>query len=64
MTPTLYLRDLLGVPAVDLIAVNQCSGNSRGFMLPRVPGAGGETEQWAMLVGLAFASRTFSIARE
>jgi DMSO/TMAO reductase YedYZ molybdopterin-dependent catalytic subunit len=36
---TLSLRDLLSMPAVDLIAVNQCSGNSRGFTQPRVPGA-------------------------
>jgi hypothetical protein len=27
------------MPAVDLVAVNQCSGNSRGFLQPRVPGA-------------------------
>ena len=41
-TLSLSLRDLLALPAVDLIAVNQCSGNSRGFFQPRVPGA-----QWA-----------------
>jgi DMSO/TMAO reductase YedYZ molybdopterin-dependent catalytic subunit len=41
-TLTLSLRDLLALPAVDLVAVNQCSGNSRGFFQPRVPGA-----QWA-----------------
>src|SRR5258706_12907998 len=35
-------RDLLAMPAVDLVAVNQCSGNSRGFFQPRVPGG-----QWA-----------------
>jgi DMSO/TMAO reductase YedYZ molybdopterin-dependent catalytic subunit len=33
------LREL---PRVELAAVNQCSGNSRGFFAPRVPGA-----QWA-----------------
>ncbi|WP_152535408.1 molybdopterin-dependent oxidoreductase [Bradyrhizobium sp. Ai1a-2] len=33
------VRDL---PRVELAAVNQCSGNSRGFFAPRVPGA-----QWA-----------------
>jgi DMSO/TMAO reductase YedYZ molybdopterin-dependent catalytic subunit len=38
----LSLRDLLALPAVDVVAVNQCSGNSRGFFQPRVPGA-----QWA-----------------
>jgi DMSO/TMAO reductase YedYZ molybdopterin-dependent catalytic subunit len=36
---TLSLRELLSMPTVDLIAVNQCSGNSRGFFQPRVPGA-------------------------
>ena len=35
----LSLGDLLTMPAVDLVAVNQCSGNSRGFFQPRVPGA-------------------------
>src|SRR5262245_29645738 len=39
---SLSLRDLLALPAVDVVAVNQCSGNSRGFFAPRVPGA-----QWA-----------------
>jgi DMSO/TMAO reductase YedYZ molybdopterin-dependent catalytic subunit len=39
---SLSLRDLLALPAVDVVAVNQCSGNSRGFFQPRVPGA-----QWA-----------------
>ncbi len=39
---SLSLRDLLAMPAVDLVAVNQCSGNSRGFFQPRVPGG-----QWA-----------------
>jgi DMSO/TMAO reductase YedYZ molybdopterin-dependent catalytic subunit len=41
-TLSLSLRDLLTLPPVDLVAVNQCSGNSRGFFQPRVPGA-----QWA-----------------
>jgi DMSO/TMAO reductase YedYZ molybdopterin-dependent catalytic subunit len=34
--------DLLAMPRVELAAVNQCSGNSRGFFLPRVAGT-----QWA-----------------
>ena len=38
-TLSLSLRDLLLLPAVDLVAVNQCSGNSRGYFAPRVPGA-------------------------
>jgi len=39
---SLSISDLLRLPRVDLAAVNQCSGNSRGFFLPRVAGA-----QWA-----------------
>jgi len=38
----LSIDDLLKMPRVELAAVNQCSGNSRGFYLPRVAGA-----QWA-----------------
>lgn len=39
---SLSISDLLRLPRVDLAAVNQCSGNSRGFFLPHVAGA-----QWA-----------------
>jgi DMSO/TMAO reductase YedYZ molybdopterin-dependent catalytic subunit len=39
---SLSLRDILDLPRVELVAVNQCSGNSRGFFQPRVPGG-----QWA-----------------
>ena len=39
---SLSISDILRLPRVDLAAVNQCSGNSRGFFLPRVAGA-----QWA-----------------
>src|SRR5882762_6997557 len=42
-TLSLSLNDILhGLPGVDLAAVNQCSGNSRGFFEPRVPGG-----EWA-----------------
>jgi DMSO/TMAO reductase YedYZ molybdopterin-dependent catalytic subunit len=41
-TLSLSIDDLLAMPRVDLAAVNQCSGNSRGFFVPRVTGA-----QWA-----------------
>ena len=41
-TLSLSLADLLKMPRVELAAVNQCSGNSRGLFEPRVPGA-----QWA-----------------
>ncbi|MBU3079009.1 molybdopterin-dependent oxidoreductase [Sphingomonas quercus] len=33
------LDELLRMPRVELAAVNQCSGNSRGLFQPRVPGA-------------------------
>jgi len=36
---TLSLSDLLALPGIEYAAVNQCSGNSRGFFDPRVPGA-------------------------
>ncbi len=35
---SLSLADLLKMPRVELAAVNQCSGNSRGYFQPRVPG--------------------------
>ena len=40
------LKDLRKLPAVELVAVNQCSGNSRGFFDPRV--AGGQLGNGAM----------------
>lgn len=40
---SLTLKEIVdGLPRVELAAVNQCSGNSRGFTQPRVAGA-----QWA-----------------
>lgn len=36
---SLTLAELQAMPQVELAAVNQCSGNSRGFFGPRVPGA-------------------------
>lgn len=35
---SLSLADILAMPRVELAAVNQCSGNSRGLFEPRVPG--------------------------
>lgn len=35
---SLSLSELLAMPRVELAAVNQCSGNSRGLFEPRVPG--------------------------
>ena len=42
----LSIADIKKLPSVELVAVNQCSGNSRGFMSPRV--AGGQLANGAM----------------
>jgi DMSO/TMAO reductase YedYZ molybdopterin-dependent catalytic subunit len=42
----LSLREIRKLRAVELVAVNQCSGNSRGFFTPRV--AGGQLGNGAM----------------
>jgi DMSO/TMAO reductase YedYZ molybdopterin-dependent catalytic subunit len=36
---SLSMADLLALPRIELAAVNQCSGNSRGLFQPRVAGA-------------------------
>src|SRR6516162_6562176 len=41
-TLSLSLDELLALPRMELAAVNQCSGNSRGYFQPRVSGA-----QWS-----------------
>ena len=38
----LTLDDILALPRTELVAVNQCSGNSRGLFQPRVTGG-----EWA-----------------
>ena len=43
---SLSLDQILALPRVELVAVNQCSGNSRGYFQPRVPG--GEWSHGAM----------------
>jgi DMSO/TMAO reductase YedYZ molybdopterin-dependent catalytic subunit len=43
---SMSLNDLLTLPRIELAAVNQCSGNSRGYFQPRV--AGGEWGNGAM----------------
>jgi DMSO/TMAO reductase YedYZ molybdopterin-dependent catalytic subunit len=43
---SLSLADVLAMPRIELAAVNQCSGNSRGLFQPRV--AGGQWENGAM----------------
>jgi DMSO/TMAO reductase YedYZ molybdopterin-dependent catalytic subunit len=45
-TLSLSLSDILALPRVELVAVNQCSGNSRGYFQPRV--AGGQWSNGAM----------------
>jgi sulfite dehydrogenase len=45
-TLSLSLNDLAGMPQVEIAAVNQCSGNSRGLFAPRV--AGGQWDNGAM----------------
>jgi len=42
----LSLADIKRLPSVEIVAVNQCSGNSRGFFEPRV--AGGQLGNGAM----------------
>jgi len=37
-TLSLSLKELMALPRIEYAAVNQCSGNSRGFFAPRVPG--------------------------
>src|ERR1700756_1123899 len=34
----LTLADIKRLPSIEIVAINQCSGNSRGFFEPRVPG--------------------------
>ena len=43
---SLSMADVLAMPRVELAAVNQCSGNSRGLFQPRVPG--GQWQNGAM----------------
>jgi DMSO/TMAO reductase YedYZ molybdopterin-dependent catalytic subunit len=43
---SLSMADILAMPRVEIAAVNQCSGNSRGLFQPRVPG--GQWENGAM----------------
>ncbi|MGA2894343.1 MAG: molybdopterin-dependent oxidoreductase [Xanthobacteraceae bacterium] len=41
-TLTLTMKDIMALPQLEYAAVNECSGNSRGFFQPRVAGG-----QWA-----------------
>jgi DMSO/TMAO reductase YedYZ molybdopterin-dependent catalytic subunit len=60
---SLSLDDILALPQVELAAVNQCSGNSRGYFQPRVAEDSGRMVPWAMRAGPVCASRMCSIAR-
>ena len=44
----LSLADIKKLPSIEIVAVNQCSGNSRGFMTPRV--AGGQLANGAITI--------------
>ena len=48
----LSMDDLRKLGDDEVVAVNQCSGNSRGLFNPRVPVRNGRMEPWATLAGL------------
>ena len=51
---SLSLKDIVdGLPRVELAAVNQCSGNSRGLCSRRCPARNGPTAPWATPSGWA-----------
>ena len=55
---SLSLADLkTGFEPLELIAVNQCAGNSRGFFEPRVVGGQSRMARWATRAGKACRSR-------
>ncbi len=47
----LSMNDLQQLGSDELVAVNQCSGNSRSLFGPRVPGRSGATGRWATRAG-------------
>jgi Sulfite oxidase and related enzymes len=56
----LSLTDIKKMPAVEVVAVNQCSGNRRGLSKPHVAGGQWGTAPWAMRAGGGCRSRPFS----
>ncbi len=62
-TLSLSMADVLALPRFEIAAVNQCSGNSRGFFQPRVPGGQWGTARWATPDGRACGCATCWIAR-
>lgn len=55
---SLTMADILALPRVEMAAVNQCSGNSRGLFEPRIAGASGRTAPWATPSGPASGCAT------
>jgi len=51
---TLSLKDIRKLGAVELVAVNQCSGNSRGFFERGWRAANWAMARWAMPAGTAY----------
>jgi len=54
---SLTLQQIMSMPRVELAAVNQCSGNSRGFLNRVSTAASGRTAPWATLAGSVSGSR-------
>ena len=52
----LSIDDLKRLGSDEVVAVNQCSGNSRSLFSPRVPGRSGATAPWGMPGGRGSAS--------
>ena len=49
---SLSLQDLkTSFEPIEIVAVNQCSGNSRGFFEPAWPAVSSPTAQWGMRFG-------------
>ena len=60
---SLSLNELEKMPQIEYAAVNQCSGNSRGFSSRALRAANGAMARWAMRAGRACGYRTCSTAR-
>jgi DMSO/TMAO reductase YedYZ molybdopterin-dependent catalytic subunit len=60
---SLSIADILAMPRVEIAAVNQCSGNSRGLFQPRVPGGQWGNGAMGNARWLAFVCATCSIAQ-
>ncbi len=56
----LSLAEIKNMPAIELVAVNQCSGNSRGFLIRASGVVNSPTVPWATHAGRAFLLRRSS----